>query len=116
MSTRLTPNRALPGIPAVDGNVLSHTPALRALTEHAETGARRSKDVLSSFVRVQDLVDIGLIKVEDGNLALPLPPQAPQYTTGERDALRNVPAGTLILNTTTNQAQMYINNAWVSLN
>jgi hypothetical protein len=41
--------------------------------------------------------------------------QAPRYTTTERDAL-NAEEGMLILNTTTNKAQMYINGTWTDLN
>lgn len=41
--------------------------------------------------------------------------QAPRYTTAERDAI-TPEEGMVILNTTTNKAQMYINSSWVNLN
>ena len=42
--------------------------------------------------------------------------QAPRYTSTERDALNDPQAGQIILNTTTNKAQMYINSSWTDLN
>ena len=40
-------------------------------------------------------------------------PQA--YTTAERDALTNVVAGSIILNTTTNKLNAYLNGAWEAI-
>lgn len=42
--------------------------------------------------------------------------RVPNLTTTERDALQDIVAGLLILNTTTNKAQMYINGSWTDLN
>lgn len=112
---RLAPSRASPAVPGVDGTPQSHVVAIKALTEHAETGARRTQDVLNSYIRVRDLVELGIIRVDDGSLAVTMPPLAPSMTTPERDGLFNVSDGTLILNTTTNKIQARVNGAWVDL-
>jgi len=41
--------------------------------------------------------------------------QVPNLTTTERDALQDIQNGILILNTTTNRAQMRINGTWTDL-
>jgi hypothetical protein len=112
---RLVPSRASPAVPGVDGSTQSHLVALKVLTEHAETGARRTQDVLNSYVRVRDLVDLGVIRVDDDTLAVTMPPLAPSMTTSERDGMFNVSDGTLILNTTTNKIQARVAGAWVDL-
>lgn len=65
------PNKAYPSLPTVGETVESHTLALQAIREAVQIHERRTKDHLESFVRVQELVDLGLISldgtvVEDG--------------------------------------------------
>jgi hypothetical protein len=64
MALRLTGNRRFPGAPAVVNDLQNHTLVLQALKESAEIGERRTKDVLNSFVRVGELIDLGLITLE----------------------------------------------------
>lgn len=40
--------------------------------------------------------------------------QVPRLTTAQRDALKNVPGGWIIYNTTLNKFQGYENGAWVN--
>lgn len=72
MSTaRLTSDRKYPSLPAItreEGNVQQ---ALTALKESLDIGARRTADIPSSFVRVRDLIDLGIIRL-DGNIAVAL--------------------------------------------
>lgn len=112
---RLVASRSFPAIPAVDGSSQSHVGAIKALTEQSETGSRRTQDVLNSYVRVRDLVELGVLRVDDGTLAVLLPPLAPSMTTAERNGMFNVPDGTLILNTSTNKLQARVAGAWVDL-
>lgn len=58
---RLKPNRRQASIPAVQDDLRNHTQVLMAVKQAVEVGKRDTTDVLNSFVRVQDLVDIGLI-------------------------------------------------------
>lgn len=65
------PNKAYPSIPTVGETTEAHTLALQALREAVQIHERRTKDHLESFVRVGELVDLGLISldgtvVEDG--------------------------------------------------
>jgi hypothetical protein len=65
------PNKAYPSIPTVGETVESHSRALEAIREALQIHERRTKDHLESFVRVSELVDLGLISldgtvVEDG--------------------------------------------------
>ena len=45
-----------------------------------------------------------------------MPFRVPNLTTTERNALPDIQEGLLILNTTDNKAQMYINSSWTDLN
>lgn len=65
------PNKAYPSIPTVGETLESHSRALEAMREAVQIHERRTKDHLDSFVRVSELVDLGLISldgtvVEDG--------------------------------------------------
>jgi len=60
-------NKAYPSIPTVGETVESHSRALEAIREAVQIHERRTKDVMESFVRVSELVDLGLISV-DGNV------------------------------------------------
>jgi len=61
------PNKAYPSIPTVGDTLDSHSRALEAIREAVQIHERRTKDVLDSFVRVNELVTLGLISV-DGNV------------------------------------------------
>lgn len=65
------PNKAYPSIPTVGETLESHSRALEAIREAVQIHERRTKDHLESFVRVAELIDLGLISldgtvVEDG--------------------------------------------------
>jgi hypothetical protein len=61
------PSKAYPSIPTVGETLESHSRALEAIREAVQIHERRTKDVLESFVRVQELIDLGLVSV-DGNV------------------------------------------------
>lgn len=67
-SIRLVPNRRFPSIPAVSEDVRNHTLVLQAVKEAVEVGKRDTADVLNSYVRVKDLVDMGFATLESGLL------------------------------------------------
>lgn len=73
MNPKLKASRKYPSIPAISDDPMSHTVALRAIIEALQVHERRTNDILSSFVRVQDLVDMGLISVVDGKFNVVLP-------------------------------------------
>jgi len=60
----LKANRAYPAIPAISSDLDNHTNALQVIREAMEVGQRRTNDVLNSYVRVQELIDLGLITFE----------------------------------------------------
>lgn len=68
--TKFTSNRKYPTIPTVTADPRSHTIALQALIEGVNIGQRRAGNVLDSFVRLGELVDIGLIEVSGDTLRL----------------------------------------------
>lgn len=70
MTLRLKASRKFPSVPAVKQDVMNHTEVLLALKEAAEIGQRRTGDVLSSYIRVQDLIDLGLITFEGNTTAI----------------------------------------------
>jgi len=57
------PNKAYPSIPTITGDLDSHTHALNAITESVNIHERRTGNYLDSFVRLQELVDLGLIQL-----------------------------------------------------
>lgn len=57
-------NRAYPSIPSITGEVSSHTEALLAMKEAIEIHERRTANYLDSFVRLHELVDLGLITLK----------------------------------------------------
>lgn len=61
MAVKFTANRNYPSIPAITGDVDNHTRVLQAIKEALEIGQRRTNDLLNSFVRVKELIDLGLI-------------------------------------------------------
>ena len=66
--TTFKSNRKLPTPATVIDDVRNHTLVLQALVEAINTGSRHTKNVLDSFVRVQELVDLGLIELEGNTL------------------------------------------------
>lgn len=68
-SLDLRPNRKYPNLPSITNDPASHRDALRSVTEALNIGQRRTADVLSSFIRVSDLVDLGLIELSGGSFA-----------------------------------------------
>ena len=57
----LKPYKAFPALPIVGGDLASHSTFLREAREAIEQHERRRGDPLDSFVRVRELIDLGLI-------------------------------------------------------
>lgn len=70
--------RKYPGIPNPSDDLKQHTLTLRVLKEGMEIGQRLRGDPLDSFVRLRELVDIGLVRNVDG---------APEAPSGGAPAL-----------------------------
>lgn len=62
-SILLLPSRKYPSISSVGADVQSHTKALESIVAAIQTHERRDSDKLASFVRVQDLIDLGLCRL-----------------------------------------------------
>lgn len=60
-------NNRYPTIPTITDNPKSHTAALQAIAEALAIHERRTKDLNNSFVRVKELVDLGLITLVGGD-------------------------------------------------
>ncbi len=58
------PNRFYPSIPAITEVSASHEAALHVIKEALETHERRNADYLKSFIRFEELVDLGIINTE----------------------------------------------------
>lgn len=69
LSTR--PNRFYPSIPGITNDPSTYLNALIQIRESIETHERRNANYLKSFVRFEELVDLGIID-EDGNFILEL--------------------------------------------
>ena len=65
----LQADRAYPAIPTVGSTLESQRTAIEAIVESIQIHERRTKDTLKSFVRVDELITLGLIEV-DGNIIL----------------------------------------------
>lgn len=70
MTLRLKANRRFPSIPVVVDDAKNHTQVLMAVKEALDIGQRRTNDLLNSFIRVEDLIDLGLITIEGNTNAL----------------------------------------------
>lgn len=66
-SILLTASRKYPAIPTVGGDVVSHTKAIEALRDAVQTHERRTNDKLSSFVRIKELIDLGVVRLIGDN-------------------------------------------------
>lgn len=70
MALRLKANRRFPSIPVVVDTSENHTQVLMAVKEALDIGQRRTGDLLNSFIRVEDLIDLGLITIEGNTNAV----------------------------------------------
>lgn len=66
-SILLTASRKYPAIPTVGGDVVSHTKVLEALRDAVQIHERRTGDRRSSFVRIKDLIDLGVVRLVGDN-------------------------------------------------
>ena len=75
-------NRLYPSLPNIDDSLESHTAALHAVKDSIQTHERQDGNYLKSFVRFEELIDLGIINedgvfilnvdIETGELALDL--------------------------------------------
>lgn len=70
MALALKGSRKYPTLPNVKDDVANHTQVLMAIKEGLEVGQRRTSDLLNSFIRVQDLIDLGLIDFQGNTTAI----------------------------------------------
>lgn len=68
--TTFKANRKFPNPITVTDDPRSHTLALQQVIEALNIGQRRTREVGSSYVRVQELVDVGLIEIVGNQLKL----------------------------------------------
>jgi len=66
-SILLVADRKSPSIPTITGELNSHTRALETIRDILNVRERRTGDKLNSFVRVRELIDLGLVRVVGGN-------------------------------------------------
>jgi hypothetical protein len=66
----LKANRKTPGVTTIGNDLESHTRALQAISESLAIHERRTKNLLSSFVRVEELIDLGLLDYAGNTLSL----------------------------------------------
>ena len=60
------PNRFYPSIPGVTQDTATHTNALQQIRESIETHERRNSNYLKSFIRFEELVELGIIDGSGG--------------------------------------------------
>lgn len=111
----LVANRASPAIPIVGADAQSHTRVLQLMREAVMLGERRTSNLEASFVRVSELVALGLVEIQGSKLVVAKPQYPPVMTTGERDSVANPSDGMLIYNSTTGQFEGRAAGAWVAL-
>lgn len=70
MALRLKANRRFPSVPVVTDDPKNHTQVLMSVKEALDIGQRRTNDLLNSFIRVEDLIDLGLITIEGNTNAI----------------------------------------------
>ena len=61
MALSITPNRAYPSIPTVGEDLVSIKHAVEAIRSGIQTHERRDNNYLRSFIRFEELVELGLI-------------------------------------------------------
>jgi hypothetical protein len=111
----LRPNSQTPTVPEVSDDPQSHTKAINLLRENTEIGARRTRNLMDSYVRVSDLVALGLAQVQGADRLVTLGQDPPTMTTAMRDDLKNPQDGTIIYNSTTSQHEVRQGGAWVAI-
>jgi hypothetical protein len=67
---RFTSNRKFPTPVTVTDDPRTHTLALQQVIEALAIGQRRTREIGSSYVRLEELVDVGLIEIVNGQLKL----------------------------------------------
>lgn len=82
--------RKYPGLPHPGTNTEQHAQLLRAVKEALEIAQRTRGDPLQSFVRLEELIDLGLAD-QNGNL---FPPGDTGVGIGEANTASNVGGGT----------------------
>jgi hypothetical protein len=70
MALRLKANRRFPSVPVVTDDPKNHTQVLMGIKEALDIGQRRTGDLLNSFIRVEDLIDLGLITIEGNTTSI----------------------------------------------
>lgn len=81
------PNRAYPSIPEITEDLESHTIALQAIKDALQTHERRDNNFLKSFIRFEELVELGIIdNLGEFALSIPLYTVANVTTTRIYDA------------------------------
>lgn len=68
--TTFKANRKFPNPVTVTDDPKSHTLALQQIIEALNVGQRRTKEINSSYVRVHELVDVGLVEIVGNQLKL----------------------------------------------
>lgn len=71
MALSKRPNRFYPSVPGITEDQRTHTNALQQIRESIETHERRNSNYKKSFIRWEELVDLGIID-DDGNFILEL--------------------------------------------
>jgi hypothetical protein len=70
----LKATRKYPSLPTLGNSLESHTAVLQALRDAVQTHERRDGDPLSSFVRLRELIDLGLVRRVGNELVLTFDP------------------------------------------
>lgn len=90
-NVQLRAKRSYPAIPTITGELDSHTRALKVMAEAIAIHERRTQDFNNSFVRMHELVDMGLVTIKDGQFnkggltALAVDESADYVWTGEHN-------------------------------
>lgn len=92
MTVTTKPNRAYPSLPAVGGDPPSHTVVLKAVREAIEIHERRTGNKLDSFVRLGELVELGVLRIEGTLIVVP---QVLEFADDEAAGEGGVPIGGL---------------------
>lgn len=85
----LKPDRNSPSIPEVGGDPASHTRVLQAMRETVMIGVRHTGDIEQSFVRVSELVALGIAELQGGRLLVRV--DTATEDTGTSSDIRSAP-------------------------
>lgn len=84
----LGPNRAYPSFPDPDGTPENTVEILRLMKEAVEIGERRSGSVYDSYLRVRDMLDLGLLNIDEQSGTITAPDDdTDASTTHNHDSL-----------------------------